>query len=178
MTASPRAPLCDMKPTRPRGGFAGPNVAFIETSGAMLITPMQLGPTSRMPASRQTASNSAWRLAPSSPDSANPEEITTRLLTPFFAHWRAVSTTPTAGTAITVRRLRLRRTRTVGHTHHSALWRAVSTTPTAGPAITARPTGPGISSTVGYATTDWTTGAEGLTGKAGPLKPLESKVGQ
>src|ERR1700680_1403999 len=143
MTASPRAPLCDMKPTRPRGGVAGPNVAFIETSGAVLITPMQLGPTSRIPVSRQTATRSACRLAPSSPDPANPEEITTRLLTPFFAHWRAVSTTPTAGTA-----------------------------------ITARPTGPGISSTVGYATTDWTTGAEGLTGKAGPLKPLESKVGQ
>src|ERR1700674_4894897 len=129
MTASPRAPLCDMKPTRPRGGVAGPNVAFIETSGAMLITPMQLGPTSRMPASRQTAINSAWRLASSSPDSANPEEITTRLLTPFFAHWRAVPTAWIAGTA-----------------------------------ITARSTGPGISRTVGYATTDWTTVAEGLTG--------------
>src|ERR1700687_2958174 len=118
-----------MKPTRPRGGVVGPNVAFIETSGAVLITPMQFGPTIRTPASRQTASRSACLQTPSSPDSLNPEEITTRLLTPFFAHWRAVSTTPTAGTA-----------------------------------ITARPTGPGISSTVGYATTDWTTRAEGLTG--------------
>src|SRR6202171_1033504 len=89
MTARPRAPLCDMKPTRPRGGVVGPKVAFIDTSGAVLITPMQLGPTSRIPASRHTASRSACRLAPSSPDSANPDEITTRLLTPFLAHWRA-----------------------------------------------------------------------------------------
>src|ERR1700693_3262329 len=129
MTARPRAPLCDMKPTRPRGGVAGPKVAFIETSGAVLITPMQLGPTSRIPACRQTASRSDWRLVPSPHDSANPEEITTSLLTPLLAHWRAVSTTRIAGTA-----------------------------------ITARSTGHSIASTVGYATTDCTTGAEGLSG--------------
>src|SRR6202011_1566020 len=115
MTASPRAPLCDMKPTRPRGGVAGPKVAFIETSGAMLITPMQLGPTSRIPASRHTASSSAWRLEPSPPDSANPEEITTRLLTPFFAHWRALPTTWIAGTATTARSTGPGISRTVGY---------------------------------------------------------------
>src|SRR6202171_2082422 len=104
-----------MKPTRPRGGVVGPNVAFIETSGAVLITPMQFGPTIRIPASRQTASRSACRRTPSSPDSLNPEEITTRLLTPFFAHWRAVSTAWIAGRATTARATGPGISRTVGY---------------------------------------------------------------
>src|SRR6185503_16214805 len=59
MIASPSAPLCDEKPTRPRGGKPGANVASNNTSGLVLAMPMQFGPISRMPAPRQTFTNSA-----------------------------------------------------------------------------------------------------------------------
>ena len=76
MIAIPRPPLCDMKPTRPGTAAGGAKVALSRTSGAVLSTPRQLGPTSRIPASRQTSSSSRWRAAPSAPVSANPAEIT------------------------------------------------------------------------------------------------------
>ena len=55
----PRPPDCDENPTRPRTGGNGANVAFIEISGSALITPMQLGPIIRAPASRTRARS--WR---------------------------------------------------------------------------------------------------------------------
>ncbi len=59
MTASPRAPDCDMKATRPSGGYAWANVPFILTSGSVLMTPMQFGPTSRIPWARHSSTSSA-----------------------------------------------------------------------------------------------------------------------
>ena len=59
MIAIPRPPLWDMKPTRPAVAGCGANVALSRTSGAVLSTPRQLGPTSRIPASRQTSTQLA-----------------------------------------------------------------------------------------------------------------------
>jgi len=47
--ASPSAPLCEDMATRPWGGKTGEKLAFIRTSGAVLIRPRQLGPTMRIP---------------------------------------------------------------------------------------------------------------------------------
>jgi len=38
-----------MKATGPGGGMVGAKVAFIDTAGAVFSTPMQLGPTMRIP---------------------------------------------------------------------------------------------------------------------------------
>ena len=48
-TATPRPPDCEAKPTGPATGALGASVALSETSGSVLITPKQLGPTIRMP---------------------------------------------------------------------------------------------------------------------------------
>src|ERR1700694_2914318 len=45
MTAIPRPPLCDRKPTRPLTGVSGANVASRLICGDVVMTPMQLGPT-------------------------------------------------------------------------------------------------------------------------------------
>jgi hypothetical protein len=92
-----------MNATDPGGGMDGAKVAFIRTSGAVLITPMQLGPTMRMPASRTTASSSCSRRTPSPPTSLNPAEITTSPRTPAAVHSRATVTTCSLGTVITAR---------------------------------------------------------------------------
>ncbi len=47
--ASPSAPDWEISPTLPRAGTAAAKVALSRTSGSVLITPMQLGPTMRMP---------------------------------------------------------------------------------------------------------------------------------
>ena len=67
----------------PPVGALGEKVALRRTVGSMFTTPMQLGPTSRMPARRHTASSSRCRCAPSSPVSAKPPEIITSDFTPF-----------------------------------------------------------------------------------------------
>ncbi len=46
---SPIAPDWLMKPTGPYGGIVGAKVAFIANSAALLRTPMQFGPTMRIP---------------------------------------------------------------------------------------------------------------------------------
>jgi hypothetical protein len=101
ITANPRPPLWDRKPMRPGIGRSGAKVASRLTSAAVLITPMQFGPTSRMPACRQMSISSRCRATPSGPASPNPEEITTRARTPFSAHSRATLETTAAGTVTT-----------------------------------------------------------------------------
>ncbi len=88
-----------------RGGATGAKVAFRRTAGSVLRTPMQLGPTMRMPCGAHAAAQLTPRpRAPSSPVSAKPAEITTRPRTPASpaliddARARAA-----AGTAITAR---------------------------------------------------------------------------
>ena len=61
------------------------NVAFIETSGAVLTTPMQFGPTRRMPCRRASVTSSRSAVAPSAPVSANPALITTSPPTALLA---------------------------------------------------------------------------------------------
>ena len=46
-TASPSAPLCEEKPTLPRGRARGPNVAF--SCGPAAAMPRQFGPSKRAP---------------------------------------------------------------------------------------------------------------------------------
>ncbi len=47
--ARPSAPLCEDMATRPCGGKTGANVAASRTAGSAFRSPMQLGPTSRIP---------------------------------------------------------------------------------------------------------------------------------
>ena len=103
MIAMPRPPLWERKPIGPGGGGRSVKVALRRTSGAVLITPRQLGPIRRVPPSRQMLSSSRCRAAPSSPLSVNPAEITSRALAPAWVHSRATSHTCAAGTAITAR---------------------------------------------------------------------------
>ncbi len=59
IAAMPNAPLWDANATPPAGGATGAKVAFSPASGAVLSTPRQLGPTSRIPLARHTSSSSA-----------------------------------------------------------------------------------------------------------------------
>ena len=103
MTAIPSAPLWDTKPIRP-GRRRGRGEGRVQpTSGAVLRTPRQLGPTSRMPGGAADASSSRWRRAPSAPASAKPAESTTSARTPLRrALARDVEHGP-RGTAMTAR---------------------------------------------------------------------------
>src|SRR3990172_3403909 len=94
------APDWLMNATGPTGGIEGANVAFIATPGSVLMTPMQLGPTIRMPALRTTSISWRSRSTPSPPTSLNPAEITTSPLTPASTHSRATRTTVSLGTAM------------------------------------------------------------------------------
>ncbi len=71
-SARPRAPLCEDRPTRPSGGWTGENVALRRTRGSVLMRPMQLGPTMRIPAARTFSRIAASRWRPSAPVSRNP----------------------------------------------------------------------------------------------------------
>ena len=65
--AMPSAPLCDESATCPPGGKTGENDAFSRTSGLMLSSPMQLGPTIRMPYPRAFSTSASCRARPSAP---------------------------------------------------------------------------------------------------------------
>ena len=58
--ATPSAPDWAMNPTRPVGGSSRARVAFSRTEGWALATPMQLGPSSRMPWRRARSTSSRW----------------------------------------------------------------------------------------------------------------------
>ena len=90
-----------MKPTGPYGGIVGAKVAFIEMPGAPLRTPMQLGPTIRIPWRRTISSSCASLPTPSPPTSANPAVMTTSPFTPFFPHSSAAASTRCFGTTMT-----------------------------------------------------------------------------
>ncbi len=97
----PSAPDWLAKPIWPRIGRNGANVAFIDTSGSVLTTPMPFGPTRRMPCSRACSTSSCS--TPALPRSANPALITMRPWTPFRAASRTTSATDAAGTVMTAR---------------------------------------------------------------------------
>ena len=87
----------------PAGTSARPNVPVNATAGSVLTTPIEFGPTSRIPVARQASSSSASRPAPSAPASANPAVMTTSAATPASAHSRATAGTVSAGTATIAR---------------------------------------------------------------------------
>ena len=92
-----------MKPTVPGSGRVAANVAFIRISGSVLMTPMQFGPTIRMPAARTRSFSSCSRRSPSPPTSRKPAVITT---SPRTCRATASSTTRAAvpfGTTMTAR---------------------------------------------------------------------------
>ena len=101
--ATPRAPDWLTKPIEPGRAGVGAKVAFKRTSGSVLITPMQLGPTMRMPCSRTRSRTSASTAAPAAPVSAKPAVITTRPRTPASRQSRTTAGTAPLGTAIRAR---------------------------------------------------------------------------
>ena len=104
IAAAPNAPLWDDEADRARRARRrGRTSRVSDTAGSVLTTPMQFGPTSRIPLARQTSSSSASRAAPSAPASANPAVMTTSAATPAAAHSRATPGTGSAGTATIAR---------------------------------------------------------------------------
>ena len=101
--AMPRAPLCDESATCPPGGKTGENDAFSRTSALMLSSPMQLGPTIRIPYPRAFSTRAFCRVRPSPPVSAKPAVITTSALTPAAAQSSTADRTASGGTAMTAR---------------------------------------------------------------------------
>src|SRR5680860_757318 len=96
--ARPSAPDWLEKATRPAGGNTLLKVAFMRTASLPLSTPMQLGPTTRMPCARTTDMSSRSRAAPSAPASLKPAEMITAALQPMRAASCTTSVTSGAGT--------------------------------------------------------------------------------
>ncbi len=87
----------------PAGGVVGAKVAFIEIAGSVFNTPMQFGPTMRIPYRRVRANSSRSRSTPSPPTSRKPAEMTTSPDTPASPHSSATCSTSSFGTTITPR---------------------------------------------------------------------------
>ena len=87
----------------PRGGRLSLNVEFRFTSGAVLMTPKQFGPTIDILyfAARRTTSSSST--APASPSSRKPLEMMITPRDPAFPSRSTVSATAGAGTMTTPR---------------------------------------------------------------------------
>ena len=87
-------PLCEIIPTLP-GSCAGSRSAWMYTmlGTCGLTTPMQLGPQSAIPASRQIAVISSCCRRPSAPASAKPPSKMTAAPTPRSAAGRMCSST-------------------------------------------------------------------------------------
>jgi len=82
-TAVQSAPLWEMKEMLPALGMRAEKLAFSRTAGRGLMTPRQLGPISRTPASRQTDTMRSSISRPSGPTSRKPAETMTIPLTPW-----------------------------------------------------------------------------------------------
>src|SRR6266542_2961055 len=73
--ARPRAPLWLDMATLPLGGKTEENVACMRTFASVLITPMQFGPTMRMPAARTFSRMRSSASRPAAPVSPKPAVI-------------------------------------------------------------------------------------------------------
>ena len=82
-TAVQSAPLWDIKETFPEAGMRVEKLALSRTAGSGLITPRQLGPTTRMSASLQMETIRFSISSPSWPTSRKPAETITIPLIPF-----------------------------------------------------------------------------------------------
>src|SRR3954454_12795589 len=76
----------------------GANVATIDIGGATLTSPMQFGPSNRMPWLRANVTRSSWRTRPSGPSSAKPADRITTAAAPTAAASARTSGTASAGT--------------------------------------------------------------------------------
>ena len=128
--AMPSAPDWDCMAMRPGVDAYGEKVA--SRPMAVLTTPRQLGPTSRMPLRRARSRSSAC--AATSPTSPNPALSTTTPATPFAAHWRTTSITAAAGTATTAKSTAPGMSSTVGYALTLATCSAPGLTGYTGPA--------------------------------------------
>ncbi len=81
----------------------GTKVAFIETAGSALITPMQLGPIIRIPCPSTTSISRCSSDTPSPPTSRKPAVITMTPFTPTSPHASTAATAWSRGTTITAR---------------------------------------------------------------------------
>ena len=102
-TANPSAPDCDDIETRPWRGKVFEKVPFIRTSSLPFSSPMQFGPTIRMPWPRARSIRSACRASPSSPTSEKPAETMQTALTPSSPASSTRSFTAAPGTAMITR---------------------------------------------------------------------------
>ena len=80
-----------------------PNVAFMQTLGAVLMTPRQFGPTIVSPRSTAIFRSSSSRSTPAPPTSLKPAEITTKCRVPASAASITVSAINCGGIASTTR---------------------------------------------------------------------------
>ena len=87
----------------PLTGKDSAKVASIITSGFVLSTPKQLGPTHLIPYSFTLANNCFSISAPSAPVSLKPAVMMQSPLMPFALHWSIVSKTNLAFTTITAK---------------------------------------------------------------------------
>ncbi len=92
-----------MKATFPRDGTEEANVALSRTAGSVLITPMQLGPTMRMPCFLILRASRSSSSAPTGPTSLKPAVITTKPRTPLRPHSSMTRSTLSRGTAMMAR---------------------------------------------------------------------------
>ena len=100
-TAVRSAPLWLTKPTDPRLAMSAANVALSPETG--LMTPRQLGPTTRMPAARAVRSTSCSSAAPAGPTSRNPALMMMTPRMPRAAHSSMSAGTDGGGVTMTAR---------------------------------------------------------------------------
>src|SRR5512146_590979 len=99
----PSAPLCEYIPTLPGGGAVGAKVASSRTAGSVLSTPIQLGPTIRIPDARTVSNSLSSSVRPADEASAKPDVITTTPCTCALAQSSIAAYTSLAGTATSAR---------------------------------------------------------------------------
>ena len=102
-SAPPIVPDSDRRATGPGRGLGVAKVAWSRTAGSVLMTPRQLGPSSRTPKRRAARSVAADRAVPSGPDSAKPAEMTMTACTPLRPHSSTMPGTSAAGTTTMAR---------------------------------------------------------------------------
>ncbi len=120
--ARPRAPASEKNPARPLGGSASANVALSRISGAVLMTPRQFGPITRIPLARAVATSARSAARPAAPCSLNPPDMTTSPRTRLRAHSSITCATAGAGTASTARSMSSGTSLTVGDARTLATW--------------------------------------------------------
>ena len=103
ITAQPREPDCEAKPSGPLSVGLGEKVESSATAGLLLTAPMQFGPSRRAPASRHIAASFSCSAFPSAPISPKPAVMMQIAFAPCFRHSATACSTPASGTMISAR---------------------------------------------------------------------------